>query len=80
MSTGVSQNRPRDHIQPPMTKQILELSAKDVVTFQRRLQCSPGWPARCMVEVECGNFNYGPTETPTTKTSMSLPELLNEHD
>lgn len=33
-----------------------------------------------MVEVEFGNFNYGPTETPTTKTSMSLPELLNEHD
>lgn len=33
-----------------------------------------------MVEVEFGDFNHGPTETPMTKTNMDLSEFLQKHD
>ena len=33
-----------------------------------------------MVEVEFGDFNHRPTETPMTKTNMDLSELLAKHD
>ncbi len=33
-----------------------------------------------MVEVEFGDFNYGPKRTPMTKTNMDLSELMAKHD